>query len=549
MFSQDVLARDETGQKGDPEKMDVPGTPDESLFEVEQELLGGSGDAMEADPLLEHIRTRVTDEGLIIEVFDIEGSPLFDGPTAEPNPIFEDLVQMIGRVLSRTVNPVAVTGHLATGDVGRGGPDPWRLSSDRAQLTRELPRVRPASPTRGSSRVTGKADRSPVVGRPARLAQPAGRDHAAAPLRAAETPGWSTAVSADLKPAAAKDARQTRADRSLTDKGLSMGISSSLNAGVSGLNANANKLATISDNIANSQTYGYKRADVDFSSMTVSDAKSPNTVGGGRWFTAGGVRTNAIWDVDAKGALTHDRQRHRHRDHRARLPAGQHDSPRSGSRRTTDLPFMLTTTGSFPTERRRLPAHAVGPGAARLAGGRERRRRRAAARHASTGLEPVQINLSSVAVQPTADDRRSTSTCRPTTTRRARPATARPVTVEYFDNLGARRRCRSTFTPTVPAVGDPRATPGRSTSSTRPRASRRAPTSSSSATRRRTPAGSTSGDQTAPAARSPPPTTPATGDMTLDLGNQDDHHRRRLDRAGGAAAPEPAVLDLLARSA
>ena len=33
-----------------------------------------------------------------------------------------------------------------------------------------------------------------------------------------------------------------------------MGISSSLNAGVSGLNANANKLATISDNIANSQT-------------------------------------------------------------------------------------------------------------------------------------------------------------------------------------------------------------------------------------------------------------------------------------------------------
>ena len=83
-----------------------------------------------------------------------------------------------------------------------------------------------------------------------------------------------------------------------------MGISSSLNAGVSGLNANANKLATISDNIANSQTYGYKRADVDFSSMTVSDAGSPNTVGGGRWFTAGGVRTKAIWDIDAKGALT-----------------------------------------------------------------------------------------------------------------------------------------------------------------------------------------------------------------------------------------------------
>ena len=48
-----------------------------------------------------------------------------------------------------------------------------------------------------------------------------------------------------------------------------MAISSSLSAGVSGLNANANKLATISDNIANSQTYGYKRADVDFSSIAI----------------------------------------------------------------------------------------------------------------------------------------------------------------------------------------------------------------------------------------------------------------------------------------
>ena len=87
MFSQDVLAKDETGQKGDPAKKDEPAATDASLYEVEKALLGGSGDAMEANPLLEHIRTRVTDEGLIIEVFDIDGSPLFDGPTlgAEPD--------------------------------------------------------------------------------------------------------------------------------------------------------------------------------------------------------------------------------------------------------------------------------------------------------------------------------------------------------------------------------------------------------------------------------------------------------------------------------
>ena len=201
MFSQDVLARDETGQKGDPEKLRGAGRPpDESLYEIEQELLGGSGDAMEADPLLKHIRTRVTDEGLIIEVFDIEGSPLFDGADrrAEPD-LRATSSQMIGRVLSRTANPVAVTGHLATGDVGRGGPDPWRLSADRAQLARELLEAAGVADAR-VARVTGKADRSPVDDGPAQFAQPAGRDHPAPPLRAVESRRASARVSGILSP-------------------------------------------------------------------------------------------------------------------------------------------------------------------------------------------------------------------------------------------------------------------------------------------------------------------------------------------------------------
>ncbi len=101
-----------------------------------------------------------------------------------------------------------------------------------------------------------------------------------------------------------------------------MGISSSLNAGVSGLNANANKLATISDNIANSQTYGYKRADIDFSSMTVSDNGSPNTVGRRALVHRRRCATDAIWDIDAEGRADHHLERHRPRDHRARHAAG-----------------------------------------------------------------------------------------------------------------------------------------------------------------------------------------------------------------------------------
>lgn len=165
VLSQDVLKRDETGQKGDPSRAELASAKDDSLYDVEQALLGGSGDAMKADPLLEHIRTRVTDEGLIIEVFDTAGSPLFMADSTTPNPIFRQLVGMIGRVLSRTENPVAITGNLAAGDTGRGGPDPWRLSSDRAQLARSVLVDAGVTDAR-LARVTGKADRSPVTDNP-----------------------------------------------------------------------------------------------------------------------------------------------------------------------------------------------------------------------------------------------------------------------------------------------------------------------------------------------------------------------------------------------
>jgi chemotaxis protein MotB len=162
MFSQDVLAKDETGQQGDPERRDVLGQQqDQSLYDIAEELTGGSGDAVEADPDLKHIATRVTDEGLIIEVFDIPGSPLFDGPTLEPNAILVRLLAMIGRVLAGTANPVAVTGHLAAGDV-TPEIDPWRLSGGRAQLARERLVAAGIEEAR-LARVTGKSDRSPIA--------------------------------------------------------------------------------------------------------------------------------------------------------------------------------------------------------------------------------------------------------------------------------------------------------------------------------------------------------------------------------------------------
>ena len=74
-----------------------------------------------------------------------------------------------------------------------------------------------------------------------------------------------------------------------------MTISSSLNAGVSGLSANATRLAAISDNIANSSTNGYRPVETDFHFMVIGHSK------GG--YTAGGVRTTNMRLIDDEGSL------------------------------------------------------------------------------------------------------------------------------------------------------------------------------------------------------------------------------------------------------
>lgn len=76
-----------------------------------------------------------------------------------------------------------------------------------------------------------------------------------------------------------------------------MSISSSLNAGIAGLAANATRLAGISDNIANSGTYGYKRVNTEFESLVISQAR------GGGLYSAGGVRGMSTRLINEKGAL------------------------------------------------------------------------------------------------------------------------------------------------------------------------------------------------------------------------------------------------------
>ncbi len=135
------------------------GTADMAFAEVENALRGNSGESTVADELLQHVATRVTDEGLIIDLFDLESSPLFEEGSSVPTHKMEMLLDMVSGVISAVSNDIAISGHTDSRSVD--GSDPFILSANRAQLSRQRLLVDGIKPER-IARVTGKADRDPV---------------------------------------------------------------------------------------------------------------------------------------------------------------------------------------------------------------------------------------------------------------------------------------------------------------------------------------------------------------------------------------------------
>lgn len=74
-----------------------------------------------------------------------------------------------------------------------------------------------------------------------------------------------------------------------------MSLYGMMRTGVSGMNAQANRLSAVAENIANSSTVGYKRADTQFSSLVL-----PSTAG---QFNSGSVSTDVRYGISAQGGL------------------------------------------------------------------------------------------------------------------------------------------------------------------------------------------------------------------------------------------------------
>lgn len=220
-----------------------------------------------------------------------------------------------------------------------------------------------------------------------------------------------------------------------------MSISSSLNAGVAGLAANATRLATISDNIANSGTFGYKRVDTNFESMVINQARGAGV------YSAGGVRAMTSRLIDEKGALiASSNALDLAISGRGMLPVMPSVLMGAG---IGDRPMMMTSTGSFRPDPEGVlktesglvlmgwPANSDGTIPVNT-------------RDAVGGLQPIVLNANQTSADPTTIMNLGIN-LPALATKQGSPGDAMTTQVEYFGNLGTSEKLTITFTP-VPAT-------------------------------------------------------------------------------------------------
>lgn len=135
------------------------------MQQIEQALRAQAGESETMRRLLRHVITRVTDEGLTIEIFDLPEAPLFQGDTARPEPVLIQIATLLAEVLAVATNPVAVSGHVRAYPIVLIENPVWDLSAARAQGLRRLIETAGLPPAR-FRRVTGHADRMPVTADP-----------------------------------------------------------------------------------------------------------------------------------------------------------------------------------------------------------------------------------------------------------------------------------------------------------------------------------------------------------------------------------------------
>ena len=133
-----------------------------ALEELREALIGTGGESLLSDEQLAHVVTRVTDEGLVIEVFALPDAPIFDDERGELLPMAAGILESVAAVSTRVVNPLAVSAHMPRRPVVLAENPVFDLTQRRSVVAREA-LARGGIVEDRFTRLTAHGDRTPAV--------------------------------------------------------------------------------------------------------------------------------------------------------------------------------------------------------------------------------------------------------------------------------------------------------------------------------------------------------------------------------------------------
>jgi chemotaxis protein MotB len=153
----------------------LPELPDEA-FEAERQrreqsafdaakaaILNALSEAPELVAFAESLLIDDTPEGLRIQIVDREQTAMFPTASAELYPAARQLIHLVAQSIAALPNQLSIRGHTDSRPFAAGARyDNWRLSSDRANATREALVTAGVAPRRVAN-VMGKADAEPLI--------------------------------------------------------------------------------------------------------------------------------------------------------------------------------------------------------------------------------------------------------------------------------------------------------------------------------------------------------------------------------------------------
>ncbi|MEM1078022.1 MAG: flagellar motor protein MotB [Pseudomonadota bacterium] len=166
IFSEMTLARSGTGgtdrTNGSASARADAEAEGARLQALSEDLLGLSGESDVAEQLKRHVTTRVTDRGLVVNLYDQDGATVFAPGTNELTPLGTALLLVVAEVFKVVDNGLTVTGHVPSRPVVLRENDVWEVSTKRAHVARKS--LEGAGfPAERIVMVSGQADRKPTA--------------------------------------------------------------------------------------------------------------------------------------------------------------------------------------------------------------------------------------------------------------------------------------------------------------------------------------------------------------------------------------------------